>query len=39
MDPKRWSTMYEHLIDLNLKMIDKSFDPATAYTLEFLRTN
>jgi len=37
MDLKRWSTMYEQLIDL--KMIDKSFDPATAYTLEFLRTN
>jgi len=34
MDPKRWSTMYEQLTDL--KMIGKPFDPATAYTLQFL---
>lgn len=34
MDPKRWSTMYEQLIDL--KVIGKAFDPATAYTLQFL---
>jgi NitT/TauT family transport system substrate-binding protein len=37
MDPKRWSTMYGQLVDL--KVIDKSFDPATAYTLQFLQTN
>ena len=35
MDPKRWTTMYEQLLDL--KVIDKPFDPATAYTLQFLR--
>jgi NitT/TauT family transport system substrate-binding protein len=35
MDPKRWNTMYEQLVDL--KVIDKPFDPATAYTLQFLR--
>jgi NitT/TauT family transport system substrate-binding protein len=34
MDPKRWTTMYEQLIDL--KVIDKPFDPVTAYTLQFL---
>jgi NitT/TauT family transport system substrate-binding protein len=37
MDPKRWSTMYGQLVDL--KVIDKPFDPATAYTLQFLRPN
>ena len=35
MDPKRWATMYEQLVDL--KVIDKQFDPATAYTLQFLQ--
>ena len=35
MDPKRWTTMYEQLVDL--KVIDKPFDPATAYTLQFLQ--
>jgi NitT/TauT family transport system substrate-binding protein len=35
-DPKRWTTMYDQLVDL--KVIDKPFDPATAYTLQFLRT-
>jgi NitT/TauT family transport system substrate-binding protein len=35
MDPKRWATMYEQLVDL--KVIDKSFDPTTAYTLQFLQ--
>jgi NitT/TauT family transport system substrate-binding protein len=34
MDPKDWTTIYEQLIDL--KVIGKSFDPATAYTLQFL---
>jgi NitT/TauT family transport system substrate-binding protein len=37
MDPKRWSTMYEQLVDL--KVIDKPFDPTTAYTLQFLQTH
>jgi NitT/TauT family transport system substrate-binding protein len=37
MDPKRWATMYEQLVDL--KVIDKPFDPTTAYTLQFLRTH
>ena len=34
MDPKRWSTMYEQLVDL--KVIGNRFDPTTAYTLQFL---
>jgi len=37
MDPARWATMYEQLVDL--KVIDKPFDPATAYTLQFLQKN
>jgi NitT/TauT family transport system substrate-binding protein len=36
MDPKRWATMYEQLVDL--KVIGKPFDPATAYTLQFLQS-
>jgi NitT/TauT family transport system substrate-binding protein len=36
MDPKRWATMYEQLVDL--KVIETPFDPTTAYTLQFLRT-
>jgi NitT/TauT family transport system substrate-binding protein len=36
MDAKRWATMYEQLVDL--KVIDKPFDPATAYTLQFLQS-
>jgi NitT/TauT family transport system substrate-binding protein len=35
MDPDRWSTMYKQLLDL--KVIDKPFDPATAYTLQFVQ--
>ena len=35
MDPKRWATMYEQLVDL--KVIDKPIDPTTAYTLQFLQ--
>jgi len=35
MESKRWATMYEQLVDL--KVINKAFDPATAYTLQFLR--
>jgi NitT/TauT family transport system substrate-binding protein len=34
MDPKRWATMYEQLVDL--KVIEKPIDPAAAYTLQFL---
>ncbi len=37
MDPQRWATMYQQLVDL--KVIDKPFDPATAYTLQFLPKN
>jgi NitT/TauT family transport system substrate-binding protein len=37
MDPGRWTTMYEQLVDL--KVIEKPFDPAAAYTLQFLKTN
>ena len=34
MDPKRWQEMYGQLLEL--KLIEKSFDPSTAYTLQFL---
>ena len=33
MTSERWTTMYKQLYDL--KVIDKAFDPATAYTLRF----
>ena len=36
MNAERWTTMYQQLIDL--KVIDKPFDPATAYTLQFIST-
>lgn len=35
MDSNRWSAMYKQLVDL--KVIDKQFDPATAYTLQFVQ--
>ena len=35
MNAERWNTMYQQLLDL--KVIDKQFDPATAYTLQFAR--
>jgi NitT/TauT family transport system substrate-binding protein len=35
MDPKRWDTMYAQLLDL--KVIDKPFEPSAAYTLQFLK--
>ena len=35
MDPKRWATMYDQLTDL--KLIQKPFDPTTAYTLRFIQ--
>ena len=34
MNAERWTTMYQQLIDL--KVIDKPFDPAMAYTLQFV---
>jgi NitT/TauT family transport system substrate-binding protein len=36
MNSERWSTMYKQLAEL--KVIDKPFDPATAYTLQFVQT-
>jgi NitT/TauT family transport system substrate-binding protein len=36
MTAERWTTMYQQLTDL--KVIDKPFDPSTAYTLQFLGT-
>jgi NitT/TauT family transport system substrate-binding protein len=36
MEPERWSSMYKQLLDL--KVIDKPFDPATAYALQFVET-
>ncbi|HWF38706.1 MAG TPA: ABC transporter substrate-binding protein [Candidatus Acidoferrales bacterium] len=33
-DPKRWREMYAKLVDL--KVIEKPFDPNTAYTLQFI---
>ncbi len=36
MDAGRWETMYKQLLDL--KVIEKQFDPATAYTLQFVGT-
>jgi NitT/TauT family transport system substrate-binding protein len=37
MTADRWSTMYKQLLDL--KVIDKPFDPATAYTLQFVQAD
>ena len=36
-DPARWSQMYQQLVDL--KLIQHSFDPATAYTMQFVTKN
>jgi NitT/TauT family transport system substrate-binding protein len=33
MKPERWATMYQQLLDL--KILGRPFDPATAYTLQF----
>jgi NitT/TauT family transport system substrate-binding protein len=33
MEAERWTTMYDQLLEL--KVIEKPFDPATAYTLRF----
>jgi NitT/TauT family transport system substrate-binding protein len=35
MDGKRWATLYRQLLDL--KVIEKQIDPATAYTLQFVQ--
>jgi NitT/TauT family transport system substrate-binding protein len=35
MTTERWNTMYQQLLDL--KLIDKPFDPKAAYTLEFVQ--
>ena len=35
MTAARWTTMYQQLVDL--KVIEKPFDPTTAYTLEFIQ--
>jgi NitT/TauT family transport system substrate-binding protein len=35
MYPQRWSTMYAQLVEL--KVIEKPFDPTIAYTLQFLQ--
>ena len=37
MSPSRWDTMYEQLVEL--KVIEKPFDPTTAYTLRFISSN
>ena len=37
MTAARWTTMYQQLVDL--KVIEKPFDPATAYTVKFLQAN
>jgi NitT/TauT family transport system substrate-binding protein len=37
MDAQRWASMYQQLVDL--KVIDKPFDPTTAYTLQFVHPN
>jgi NitT/TauT family transport system substrate-binding protein len=35
MEPQRWTTMYQQLKDLQI--ISQSFDPANAYTLQFVQ--
>jgi len=37
MEAGRWTTMYNQLLDL--KVIEKPFDPAKAYTLQFVEQN
>jgi NitT/TauT family transport system substrate-binding protein len=34
LDPTRWKTMYQQLLDLGI--VKKPYDPATAYTTQFL---
>jgi len=35
MEAERWTSLYKQLVDL--KVIEKQFDPATAYTLQFIQ--
>jgi NitT/TauT family transport system substrate-binding protein len=37
MEAERWTTIYNQLLEL--KVIEKEFDPATAYTLQFIPKN
>jgi NitT/TauT family transport system substrate-binding protein len=37
MTAERWTTMYRQLVDLNV--IEKQFDPAEAYTVQFANAN
>jgi NitT/TauT family transport system substrate-binding protein len=37
MDPARWVALYKQLLEL--QVIEKEFDPETAYTLQFVRAN
>ena len=37
MDPERWATLYKQLLEL--KVIEKEFDPQGAYTLQFVQGN
>jgi NitT/TauT family transport system substrate-binding protein len=37
MTPERWTTMYQQLFEL--KVIEKPFDPAIAYTVQFVSAN
>jgi NitT/TauT family transport system substrate-binding protein len=37
MTAERWTTMYKQLFDLKVIDKDKAFDPATAYTLQFVQ--
>jgi NitT/TauT family transport system substrate-binding protein len=37
MDSARWATLYKQLLEL--KVIDKEIDPASAYTLQFVKPN
>lgn len=36
MNPARWTTLYQQLLDL--KVIESQFDPAGAYTLQFMQS-
>jgi NitT/TauT family transport system substrate-binding protein len=36
MDPMRWQTMYQQLLDL--QVITQKFDPSSAYTLQFVQS-
>jgi hypothetical protein len=34
LDPARWTSMYQQLLEL--KLIQKPFDPSIAYTMQFM---